>query len=102
MGKISQELNFHLDGNVNGEVTYSKHALGITIQAQAKIIKPKGSYHVELFVNGKFQLSKDISDNQDISARIKTSLLKTTQIRVTIHSDNVQNQSGSIKLDASY
>ena len=33
MGKISQKLNFHLDGNGNGQVTYSKYTLGITIQS---------------------------------------------------------------------
>ena len=102
MGKISQELDFILDDNGNAEVTYSKYTLGITIQAQAEITKPKGNYHVELFVNGKSKLSKDISDNQSISARIKTSFVKITQIKVKIHSDNVHNQSGSIKLNASY
>lgn len=102
MGKISQKLNFHLDGNGNGQVTYSKWTAGITIQAQAKILQPKGNYHIELFVNGKSKLSKDISDNQNISAKIKTSFWKTTQIKVTIHSDNVHNQKGSIQLDASY
>lgn len=102
MGRISQKLNFQLDGNGNGEVTYSKYTFGITIQAQAKILQPKGNYHVELFVNGKSKLSNDISDNQSISAKIKTSFLSSTQIKVTIHSDNVRNQKGSIQLDASY
>ena len=102
MGKISQKLNFHLDGNGNGQVTYSKYTLGITIQTQAKILQPKGNYHVELFVNGKSKLSQDVSDNQSISAKIEISFWKKTKIKVAIHSDNVRNQNGSIQLDASY
>lgn len=102
MGRISQKLIFQLDGNGNGEVTYSKYTFGFTIQAQAKILQPKGNYHVELLVNGKTKLSKYIPDNQDISARIKTSFGKATQIKFTIHSDNVRNQNGTIQLEASY
>ena len=102
MGKISQKLSFKLDAQGNGDVTYSKSTFGITIQAQAKILQPKGIYHVELFVNGKSKLSQDVSDNQSISAKIETSFWKKTKIKVTIHSDNVRNQNGSIQLDASY
>lgn len=102
MGKISQKLNFNLDGNGNGQVTYSKWTAGITIQAQAKILQPKGNYHVELFVNNSRKLSADITDNQEINAKIKTSFFKSTKIKVTIHSDNVRNQDGVIKLDATY
>lgn len=102
MGKISQKLNFYLDDNGNGQVAYSKWTAGITIQAQARVLQPKGNYHVELFVNDKSKLSKDISDNQNISAKIKTSFWKTTKIEVKIHSDNVRDQNGTIQLDASY
>lgn len=53
--------------------------------------------NVRGFINsGKSKLSKDISDNQNISAKIKTSFWKTTRIRVTIHSDNVRNQNDTI------
>lgn len=59
--------------------------------------------NVRGFINsGKSKLSKDISDHQSISAKIKTSFWSSTQIKVTIHSDNVRNQKGSIQLDASY
>lgn len=102
MGKISQKLNFHLDGSGNGQVPYSKWAAGITIQAQAKILQPKGNYHVELFVNNSRKLSADITENQEINAKIKTPFFKSTNIKVTIHSDNVRNQDGVIQLNASY
>lgn len=102
MGKITQNLNFHLDGNGNGEVSYSRWMAGVSISAKAKITSPEGNYHIVLYVNGKQQLASDIATGQEISAKFGTSFWTSTTIKVTIHSDNVRNQQGTISLDASY
>lgn len=80
-----KDFQFQLDGSGACTQSFSKTALGITVQYNCTIVCPDGSYDVKIAApNGSVAHFGNIHPRQPMQGQIKTNFFGSTDVAITV------------------